>query len=277
MILIADSGSTKTSWALIDNGYLKNSFTTEGLNPLTSTQDKINKVLQEVLVAADIQPVNQIYFYGAGCGTTESQRTILTLLQSVFAFATIEVESDLLGACRALCGNEKGLVGILGTGSNACQYDGNIIQSRIPSLGFILGDEGSGNHIGRVFLKEYFSGAMPNELRIVFKQQYNIELSNVLDNIYHQPSPNRYLAQFARFALQNRQHKYTQTLLHQAFTQFITTQVLPIGSGTLHLVGSIAHTFQQELAESAQNCNIKIGKVIKEPIEGLILYHLGSQ
>ena len=273
MILIADSGSTKTTWAFICNGQLWKCYTSEGLNPLTSTTECIQKTLSEVNVATDGRSVNNIFFYGAGCGTTENQQLVHSQLQSVFPVAKIQVESDLLGACRALGGDKEGLVGILGTGSNACRYDGRKIINKIPSLGYILGDEGSGNHIGRILLKDYFSRKMPVELQSDFRQHDDLELSTVLEKMYHKANPNRYLAQFAKFALLNRQHEYIQKVLHQAFTDFLTIQVLPLGCGTLHLVGSIAHTFKNELRESTLGTHIQIGNIIKEPIEGLILYH----
>lgn len=266
--LIADSGSTKTTWSVAEQKPLLR-FTTLGLNPHLTSQEQFLEILHGVSSRTAPFLVSEVYFYGAGCGTEEMCNTVAEYLHCFYLSAKIFVASDLLGACRAVCGNSAGVVGILGTGSNACLYDGERIIKQQPSLGYVLGDEGSGNHIGRILVKDYFSGRMDASLRPWFQEMFQFSHSSLLDHLYHQPYPNRYLASFVPFAIENRQSTYIQSVLSESFSDFMKTQVLPLGQGTLNLVGSVAYTFQEELAQVAAPMGIEIGEVIKEPIERL--------
>lgn len=269
-ILLADSGSTKTTWALC--GTDCRTLTTCGLNPRTTSKEQFCQVCEDVSRWVGRPPALRLFFYGAGCGTRDSQSLVRSYLSEAFPRSQIHVDSDLMGACVALCGNRAGLVGILGTGSNACYYDGTRIVARPCSLGYILGDEGSGNHIGRMLLKDYFDRSMPMELSTMFQDGYDVDIETVLDSLYRRPAPNRYLAHFAPFALQHRQHPYIVQLLGDAFTQYLQRQVCGLApqATVLHLVGSVADAFKEEIAEAARPLGIHIGKVVKDPIEGMI-------
>ena len=200
MFLLADSGSTKTHWALVHQGQTRE-LSTEGLNPRLTDESAFLLILRQVrqdLVCGN--PLNAIFFYGAGCGTQQMQQHVGQLLKEVFPKADVAVEGDLLGACRAACGRDPGVVGILGTGSNACFYDGQTIVRQRVSTGFILGDEGSGNHIGRMLLKDYLEERMPEYISSLFHDTYPMSTNEFIDRIYRQPYANRFLASLASFA-----------------------------------------------------------------------------
>ena len=276
MIIIADSGSTKTHWALghrRGKGVVWQFVATQGLNPRIATEEMFEEALKTVRGCMDgEEAVERVQFYGAGCGTKEMQAKVRGMLSKVFTNAAeIEVQGDLLGACRAVCGQEAGTVAILGTGSNACVYDGEGIVRQVVSTGFILGDEGSGNHIGRRLLKDYMVGRMPKELAAAFAEMFPESVNDMLQRLYHEPYANRYLAAFARFAAENRAVPYIQELLNGVFAEFWKEMVVPIAkSGTeVHLVGSVASTFESEIRRAAPN-GFSIGRVVKDPIEGMV-------
>ena len=272
MILLADSGSTKTQWALIGSSSSEPLFfPSPGLNPITSSPASLRQGIESVSHWVGDRCVDEVRFYGAGCGTAEACRTMEALLGEQFLQANILVGSDMLGACIAVLGHEPGTVGILGTGSNACLYDGNAITHRLPSLGYALGDEGSGNHLGRLLLKAYFEERMPSDLRYAFSNEYNIEYKSVIDSIYHLPSPNTFLASLAPFANKHRIHPYIKNLLSDSFQQYFEHIVQPLGSTHLRLVGSIAYHFYPELLQAADSMSITIDTPpLQSPIQGLV-------
>lgn len=275
--IIADSGSSKTDWAVIHENGDTHFFTSEGLNPLFRTKDEINQILHEnIHPEVDCKKINHVFFYGAGCGTEEKRAELNDGLSSFFAHASVSVNTDLLGAIHATCGNESGIVGILGTGSNSCLYNGTEIIAQVPSLGYILGDEGSGNHIGKLLLTKYLKKELPNDLNILFQQQYPYSLSNFLDNIYQKPYPNKFLASFAKFAIDNKTHPYIQTnILQPVLHTFFKEQICkynPAINTPIHIVGSVAFHLQDELSLVAQQYNCSIDKIIKSPIENLAKY-----
>ena len=267
-MLIADSGSTKTTWASI--GADTKTIVTVGLNPRVTGEEQFVAVLCSVRHQLEGTLSGTIRFFGAGCGTEESRNQVKNYILQVFPHASVTVESDLMGACIALCGQHEGCVGILGTGSNACQYDGSSIVKRNVSLGYILGDEGSGNHLGRMLLKGYFNGSMPQMLGDEFRKAYDITVEGVLQHLYQEQGVNRYLASFVPFIRDHRDYPYLHQLLLDAFGSYFQEQVQPLGCDTLHLVGSVAAVFHKELSEAAQTYGIAVGTVMKEPIEGLI-------
>ena len=275
MIIIADSGSTKTHWALghrRGKGFVWQFVATQGLNPRIATEEMFEEALNTVRGCMDgEEAVERVQFYGAGCGTKEMQARVCGMLSKVFTNAEIEVEGDLLGACRAVCGQEAGTVAILGTGSNACVYDVEGIVRQVVSTGFILGDEGSGNHIGRRLLKDYMVGRMPKELAAAFAEMFPESVNDMLQRLYHEPYANRYLAGFARFAAENRAVPYIQELLNGVFGEFWKEMVVPIAkNGTeVHLVGSVAAAFESEIRRAAPE-GFTIGHVVKNPIEGMV-------
>lgn len=276
MMLIADSGSTKAHWCLID-AKGQRLIQTLGINPYNMSNTDIAEVLErELYPNIDSQIIKNIHFYGAGCSTTQKCNLIDSVLQVYFKDANIEVHHDLLGAARALCGHKPGIACILGTGSNACYYDGNDIKEQMNSLGFVLGDEGSGAFMGKLFIRDYYQNAMPNEMKELFRQEFNPRLENILDSIYNQPRPNRFLASFAPFFLKHIQHPYISGIVSNSFDEFFSKYVLKFGeakNNEVHFLGSIAYHFSDLLKISAKKAGLQTGKIFISPIQGLIDYH----
>jgi N-acetylglucosamine kinase-like BadF-type ATPase len=281
MILIADSGSTKTDWALLTSP--DTSFKllhTQGYNPYIVNSDNIKSSLINELLPSILQPeaVEAIYFYGAGCSTPEKQLIIETALQAVFPKCnTILVTHDLLGSARALLGNSAGFAAILGTGTNTCVYDGTNCVHNIDSLGYLLGDEGSGSYIGKRFLRDFFRGTMPDEVSKVFVQQFNISSSKeLLSAIYASPTANRYLASFASFGSVLPSNAYIHFAITECLEDFfnrIVTLYPDYASHSFNCVGSIAINYKQILEEVAGKFGMRIGKLIQSPIHELVTYH----
>ena len=214
MILIADSGSTKTDWVLCDSGNIITRIKTQGLNPTIQSSEAILAVLVEELAGKlDTDAPESIFFYGAGCAYENANKRMLNALEAVFKTKNIHIHSDLLAAARALCGHEEGIACILGTGSNSCLFDGKEIIDNIPSLGFILGDEGSGAHLGRQLVGDCIKKQLSKNLREKFFKEYNLDKATILERVYHTPLPNRWLASFTPFMYENRKEAEIQTLL----------------------------------------------------------------
>lgn len=277
MILVADSGSTKTQWVLIEQETVSEPFQTEGLNPLTSSEGAFLKASSEVMHHFNItKSCEKIFFYGAGCGTPAMQEYVSSSLSYCFPNTYISVSGDLLGACRACCEASPGIVGILGTGSNACFYDGHNIAHQLPSLGYLLGDEGSGNQIGRLLLKSYLSQQMPEALRTDFHNNYPYSYHQFIARIYQEPNANRFLASMAPFAAKHRSHGFIQELLHQCFSQYICNQIVqlsPYGK-QISLVGSVAFIFEKEIRDAAKSFGFSVNSIIQEPLLPLAAYHV---
>lgn len=272
MILIADSGSTKTTWAKLSSQDAVSMKDTVGLNPHVATKQEIASTLTSIREEWG-DSFSDIYFYGAGCGTEAFQQIIAEQLNFVFPHSSIVVDSDLKGACIASLGEEEGMVGILGTGSNVCYYNGDRGMKRLPSLGYVLGDEGSGNHIGRLLIKSYFENTMPADLRSYMQQQFDMEYVVVIDNIYSKPHPNAYFASFAPFAREHNSHPFIKELVQESFAQYFRHQVLPLGNSPMHMVGSVAYHFKEDLLEVAESMGIVVKfPILKSPIEGLVMY-----
>lgn len=277
MFLLADSGSTKTHWALVHQGQTRE-LSTEGLNPRLTDESAFLLILRQVrqdLVCGN--PLNAIFFYGAGCGTQQMQQHVGQLLKEVFPKADVAVEGDLLGACRAACGRDPGVVGILGTGSNACFYDGQTIVRQRVSTGFILGDEGSGNHIGRMLLKDYLEERMPEYISSLFHDTYPMSTNEFIDRIYRQPYANRFLASLASFAFKYQAEEYVSNVLITSFKSFFSQLDYYFEgheSAPLHLVGGITSSFASQLSKVASEMGQHIDSMISDPMPGLIRFHL---
>lgn len=278
MILIADSGSTKTDWRLIVAENEARSYSTSGLNPYFVNSDEITCELEKELVPfISNNKVRAVFFYGAGCAVAEKTSVVEDGLRPVFPNADIYIFSDLLGAARALCNRNIGLVCILGTGSNSCCFDGNNIVANVPSLGFMLGDEGSGAYMGKALLKGIFSEKAPTEIIELFKSQFPQTKAEILNRIYHHLLPNRYLASFSIFIFKHRDHQYMHELVKNAFADFFEQNILCYSDYQkypLHFTGSIAFHFQDILRECAIGKGLEVGTVIKSPVENLIPFHL---
>lgn len=276
MILIADSGSTKTHWVLLD-GVGERHCTTAGLNPLFADSAVFGQVGSEVCERLQLAgtDVGKVFFYGAGCGTESSCQTVGQWLGQWLPHAHIEVGGDLLGACRATCGHHAGLVGILGTGSNMCYYDGQGIARRRVSTGFILGDEGSGNHIGKRLLKDYLEERMPEGVRDMFHEDYPFTTAQFMDYVYRCATPNRYLASLAEFADRHHEEPYIGQVLQQCFGAFFDQMSFfgPQASLPLNLVGGLVSSFEKEIRAEADKRGVRLDRLVPSPIEGLVLFH----
>ena len=276
MIMVADSGSTKTDWALSSREYGIVEVRTSGINPVRDSQDAILRVVVEELVPqlpTGCKP-SGIYFYGAGCLHPYSQ-AVHQVLSKVFPTAETHVESDLLGAAHALCGNQPGVACILGTGANSCFYDGQDIAAHVSPLGFILGDEGSGAFLGKTLLGNLLKGIFPQEMRLEFEREYDLAEPDIIDRVYRQPQPNRFLASLVPFINRHRQHPQVHAMLVEAFRQFLSRNVRAYGHAELpvNFVGGIAFSFGEELAEAARAEGMKIGRILRGPIQEMVAYH----
>ena len=290
MRLIIDAGSTKMEWILLDGKEVKTRFTTEGFNPNYTERQCLENIVNLVETRFIASPNDEllfsrrdesaslqaIYYYGTGCGNEQNCQAIKEVFQHHFPQTEIYVTHDLMAACHALFGNEKGVACILGTGSNSCLYDGVNIVDKAVSLGYLVGDEGSGMHIGREVVRSYFYGFMPEELRQRFDAAYHLELKDFIQNLYHDGQPSKYLASFARFAGENQSHPYIQTLVKGCFNAFIEAFVLRYeGCKSLKIsfIGSVAFHFQDLLKESLKEFGLSVGEVMQAPAEGLIRYY----
>jgi N-acetylglucosamine kinase-like BadF-type ATPase len=278
MILIADSGSTKTSWLLQSPGQVPQLFGTGGINPFYQGKSSIVNILNTELLPQlnGYGSPDAVYFYGAGCSQDDRIIIVIDSLRQAFPNAHIEVEHDLMAAARALCGKEAGIACILGTGSNSCLYDGVNIVDNVPSLGFIIGDEGGGGYIGRKLLQSYFYRELPDDLREMMDKRFDMERSAVLNQIYGKETPSKYVAEFAGFLTENNKHPYVHTLLYKSFMEFLTRHVLKyenFGNLPIHFTGSIAHFNKSIILEALDNLVLKPGKFMRDPIDGLAQYH----
>ena len=278
MILIADGGSTKCSWCLLGEAnpiY----FSTEGYNPYFWDTPAIAASLARAVPAAVRQaPIQAIHYYGSGVLSPAKAEVVAGALRQVFPQARqVQVAEDLLAAARALLGRESGFAAILGTGTNSCLFDGEQITQVVESLGYSLGDEGSGTSIGQLLLRDYLRGRFPAELAGDFKSAYGLgEVSEVLDRLYNQPSPNRFLASFARFAGDHSDHPYCQAIVGLAFEAFfaqIVTHYPGYQAYPFNCVGSIGYHFRSALAAAATRHGMVVGQIIQAPIDALVRYH----
>lgn len=287
MILIADSGSTKVHWCLMAaNGHTAE-FITDGINPLFQTSDAMrnsicNQLLPQMASMLWAGTVSHVFFYGAGC-TPEKSPFVEKAIESVFKKAKVFVASDMLGATRGLLGHEKGVACILGTGSNSCLYDGEQIIKNVPSLGFILGDEGSAATLGKRLVSDLLKNQLGDDLKEHFLSQYAINQADVIEHVYRQPFPNRWLANLARFCAENIDDPRIHDLVYDHFAQFVkrnisqyyTTeeqkQSMPVG-----FVGSIAFYYRPVLEQVMSDYGFRVGKILQDPIPGLVEYHRGD-
>ena len=272
--LLADAGSTKTDWLLRDNQGDALRFHTDGMNPSLLTDDEIRHILTtQLLPQVEGLLIEQVDFYGAGCRGEAAER-MKNLLGEVVGARNITVESDMLGAARMLCGNNSGIVCILGTGANSCLYDGQQISRQTPALGFILGDEGSGAVLGRRLIGDIFKGQLPEDLCKDFLLDYPLTMDELIRRVYRTSAPNQYLASFTPFLSKNIHRTEIQELIRDEFHRFIRRNVLAYLAYTtaqpsIHFVGSIASVFQTQLSEVVAQYDFTLGKVVRQPIDAL--------
>lgn len=275
-VLIADSGSTKTDWTLVSDGTPQATIHTQGLNPCVMDDAQVEAVLQsELLPHVKADEVGEIWFYGAGCRDDQLPR-MMQLLQRHFPSAlSVNVASDLLGAVRALCGDADGIACILGTGSNSCLFEGGRIVMNVPPMGYVLGDEGSGAVLGKRLLSDVYKGRLPEHLVSAFHQEYADTLADAIRRVYNEPCANRYLASFAPFLSAHQAEPAIRELLNEEFARFVERNVLAYGRTDLPVsfVGSIAEAFREVIDEVLTQHGLRMGRVIKAPMDGLVCYH----
>jgi len=274
---VADSGSTKTDWVVIDPEH-GNRFEvlTIGFNPFFITTEEVSKTLLAAFGPELLTKVTDVFFYGAGCSSPERNDIIVKGIEHVFGSAIVRVEHDLLAAARATCQSGSGVACILGTGSNSCYYDGKEITDNVPSLGFILGDEGSGTALGRKLLQAFIYREMPKDLERLFVEAYHTHKEDILDNVYRKPLPNRYLASFAPFCSANAAHPFISQINNQVLDEFIVRHVMKYSrkaDDKIHFVGSVAWVMQNELKAILSRHGLQAGVFIRKPIERLVEYH----
>lgn len=277
LTLIADAGSTKVDWALVSvAGEVLGRCHTEGINALLAEECEVQENLKMVKGTLPAEHISEIYYYGAGCASERVCVRMSELLAAAWPEATVHVESDLLGAARALFGADSGVACILGTGSNSCLYDGVKIAANVPSLGYILGDEGSGAALGKRLISDAFKRQLPEKVCNDFLSEFNITLPEILDRVYRMPAPNKFMASIVPFIKANLWNPYIYSLVREEFTAFIKRNVAMYQGAhflPLSFIGSIAVHFEDVLREAATAQGYKVDTVISSPMEGLIKYH----
>lgn len=277
MRLIADSGSTKTLWNLSSGAETVKSFKTSGTNPFFQSPENIEQTLQqEVVPNIKNNNVESCYFYGAGCADDAINEKISALLKKSFNCSKATVSSDILGAARALFHNKIGIACILGTGSNCCYYDGREIVNSVYSGGFILGDEGSGGALGKRLIADFIKKQMPTDLYNKLKEEYQLDYIYIVNRVYKEQFPNRFLASFSHFLSKNRDNNYVQELLNREFTLFFERNIMQFEnwqSQEIGFIGSVAHYFKNEIISVSKHYSINIKSIIQNPIEALVKFH----
>jgi glucosamine kinase len=276
MILIADSGSTKAEWVVAENGIARDSIFTSGINPYFLSSDEITELLRKELSPLAGQSFSKVIFYGTGCNNTEKENVVKGAIGEFVLSEDIFVGTDLLGAARSLCHNKPGIACILGTGSNSCYYNGSMIVSNVPALGYLLGDEGSGAVLGRKLISDVLKKQVSKEISDLFFQTYNLTPAEIMDSVYRKPTPNRFLGQFSKFLSANRNSPEIHRIISSSFDEFIVRNVLQYPESKqykVHFTGSIAHYFSDELKESLKKFGLEPGTISLAPMENLIRYH----
>ncbi len=274
--LICDSGSTKAEWCLL-NGKSKKIVTTQGLSPYFLTTQQIQQIIEKELMPKikNIR-IDEVFFYGTGCSNPENVKSVKKAISLVFTKAKAAVDHDLMGAAKALCGSNKGIACILGTGSNSCFYNGKKIVKNSPGLGYILGDEGSGAYLGKKVIQYFLYKTFDEDLMDRFNAKYAINSVDILNHVYKQPLPNRYLASFVPFLIENRGHYMIENIIGDAFSDFFFNHVYKYRESwqmPINFVGSVAFGFKDVLKEMCNAYELQLGIVIKKPMDGLIKYH----
>lgn len=277
MILVADSGSTKTDWRLITKNAKIFAFKSEGINPYFHTPESITHTLKRF----NLQPFNHadvdaVFFYGAGCSSDENIKLMVEGFRPVFNRAKIHILHDLLGAARALFKNEVGIAAILGTGSNSCLFIKSEITKTLGGQGYILGDEGSGMHLGRKVIRDFMNDLMPKDVLKSFVETYGLSKDEISVAVYKRDFPNRFLASFSPFVSDNIGHPYLSALADDAFNKFFNRYIIHFPNYRnypLRIVGSVGFNYQSQIKEQAAKHDIKIDRFLRAPIEGLVDYH----
>ena len=279
MILIVDSGSTKTDWISVDNdGKILFSTQTLGLNPqVLSSAILKERIINNFDLYQNREQVSHLYFYGAGCGVESPQLRIRKVFNEIFKKADISIKEDTFAAVYAASKpGEKSIVCILGTGSNCTYFDGKNIEQRVDSLGYVLMDEASGNFFGKQLIRSYYFNEMPNNLAKEFEKEYDLSPDTIKENIYRRENPNTYLASFSRFLIKHKDNSPFQEIIKNGLKRFINHQILQFENAhkiPIHFIGSIAFFLEKEIKDALKNDNLKMGRIVQRPIDELVTYH----
>lgn len=282
MILIVDSGSTKSDWIAVDkNGkQLLEKIRTSGINPAILSEKKLKKIIKKSEELSSIKDkVTHVFFYGAGCGTDNPRQLLKGILEDFFVNSIVEVDEDTMAAVYSTINtpNEAAVVCILGTGSNCSYFDGTKLHQRVKSLGWSLMDDASGNYYGKQLIRDYYYNKMPEHIRVAMADKYNLEADYIKYNIYKQPNPNAFLANFAEFMFLNKDSEYIKELIKKGIRLFANNMILQykdeLKTAPVHFAGSIAFFAKEEILEVAKELNFKAGNFTRRPIEGLAKFH----
>lgn len=274
--LIADSGATKAEWCLLSGKKVK-TFFTQGISPYFLKPEQIQDILLTELKAKFKDTViDEVYYYGTGCASAENVRLIKNVLRKVFNTAKVNVDNDLTGAAKSVCGKSKGMVGNLGTGSFCCYYNGKKIAKQTPGIGYALGDEGSGAYLGKKVIQYYLYEMFDEDMRSRFDAKYVTTRAEILENVYKKPLPNRYLASFTLFLAENRGHYMVENIIEDGLNDFFFNHLRRYNEAfelPVHFVGGVAFGFQDVLHDLCATYKMKTGKILKNPMPGLVEYH----
>jgi len=279
MILIVDSGSTKTDWISVDNdGKILFSTQTLGLNPqVLSSAILKERIINNFDLYQNREEVTHLYFYGAGCGVESPQLRIRKVFNEIFKKADISIKEDTYAAVYAASKpGEKSIVCILGTGSNCTYFDGKNIEQRVDSLGYVLMDEASGNFFGKQLIRSYYFNEMPNNLAKEFEKEYDLSPDTIKENIYRRENPNTYLASFSRFLIKHKDNSPFQEIIKNGLKRFINHQILQFENAhkiPIHFIGSIAFFLEKEIKDALKKDNLRMGRIVQRPIDELVTYH----
>jgi N-acetylglucosamine kinase-like BadF-type ATPase len=281
MIFIADGGSTKADWIIVDKNGNQTKSSTMGFNPFFYTEEVVVEELNKKFVhEVPVKAAEKVYFYGSGCSDNLRKAVLERAFAKIFPNAEIHVYHDLLASAKATCGDDPGIACILGTGSNSCLYDGIKEIDNVANLGYLLGDEGSGTHLGKKLIRAYYYRELPKELEEAFNKKYQLGKRELLNRLYDGQSGNVYLASFSKFLFEHKEHFYVQRIVARSLAEFIDRHVMKYeGHQTLpiHFVGSIAYYFSKVLKSLLAERNLTLGLIIKKPIENLVQYHLKKE
>lgn len=275
-ILIADAGSSKVKWAVVSGSGEDLTFVTDGLNALLAEQEEVNAKLSEVRSRLEGKAIGEVWYYGSGCAIPRVCRKMSEAIERALGASEVHVSSDLLGAARSLFGHRRGIACILGTGSNSCLYDGEGIERNVPSLGYVLGDEGSGAALGKRLVAEAFKGQLPANVREKFLDTYQLTLTDILDKVYRSPAPNKFLASLVPFLSDNIWNPYVYSLVLEELISFVKKNVAMYDGAhflPVSFIGSIAANFEKILREAAASQGYTVSEITADPMAGLIRYH----
>jgi glucosamine kinase len=274
--LIADSGATKCEWCLLEDGK-KRTIHTQGISPYFLNEQQIQALLEKALLPKlKGAIVTELHFYGTGLSNPLNVTILKNVLKKCFKKAKIKVETDLTAAARALCGKNKGIACILGTGSNSCYFDGKKMSKNSPGIGYILGDEGSGAYLGKKVIQHFLYGTFDEELQARFEKRFLTNAIEILENVYKKPLANRYLASFAIFLAENRGHYMIENIIEDGLNDFFFTHIYKYRESwtlPINFIGSVAFGFKDVLQELCNTYELELGKVMKAPMKGLIEFH----